>query len=145
MGPMTYKGYAAHIGYSDEDELLVGRIVGIRDIVTFHGESVNEIRDAFHEAVDFYLDTCAARGEQPNPGKAAQRFPNQQKCGVLIWARIPVPPLMLRAPPPVGAKPDQRQRCGTWLPDRHSSNRSALSLAIRTSRPFTARQKIALA
>ncbi|MEZ4657370.1 MAG: hypothetical protein R2911_07345 [Caldilineaceae bacterium] len=47
MKPMAYKGYVARIGYSGEDELFVGRIVGICDIVTFHGESVNEIRDAF--------------------------------------------------------------------------------------------------
>ena len=37
MKPMTYKGYAARIEYSDEDELFVGRVVGIRDIITFHG------------------------------------------------------------------------------------------------------------
>lgn len=63
---MTYKGYAAHIAYSDEDECFVGRVAGIKDIVTFHGESVSEIRAAFQEAIDFYLSTCAERGEQPN-------------------------------------------------------------------------------
>lgn len=66
MKAMTYKGYAAHIAYSDEDECFVGRVAGIKDIVTFHGESVSEIRAAFQEAIDFYLSTCAERGEQPN-------------------------------------------------------------------------------
>ena len=55
MIPMTYKGYAAWIDYSEEDGVFIGRIAGIRDIVTFHGASVDEIRAAFHEAVDFYL------------------------------------------------------------------------------------------
>lgn len=89
MKPMTYKGYAARIGYSDEDELLVGRIVGIRDIVTFHGESVSEIRNAFHEAVDFYLETCAARGEPPNKpysGKFIVRMPVETHEAVAITA-----------------------------------------------------------
>lgn len=63
MTPMHYKGYAAHIEYSDEDGCFVGRVAGIRDIVTFHGSSVEELRSAFREAVDFYLATCAARGE----------------------------------------------------------------------------------
>ncbi len=64
--PMTHKGYSARIEYSDEDGCFVGRIAGIRDIITFHGESVREIKHAFEEAVDFYLESCAARGEAPN-------------------------------------------------------------------------------
>ncbi|MBI1867440.1 MAG: type II toxin-antitoxin system HicB family antitoxin [Methylocystis sp.] len=78
MTPMTYKGYAARIEYSDEDDALVGRIAGIRDIVTFHGVSVEEVRAAFHEAVDFYLATCTKRGEAPQKpysGKLMLRVP----------------------------------------------------------------------
>jgi predicted HicB family RNase H-like nuclease len=56
---MNYKGYAARIEYSEEDGLFVGHIAGIRDVVEFHGESVQELRDAFEEAVTDYLDTCA--------------------------------------------------------------------------------------
>lgn len=41
--PMTYKGYTAKIEYSDEDKCLIGRISGIRNIVTFHGDSVKKI------------------------------------------------------------------------------------------------------
>ena len=51
MTPMTYKGYAARIEYSDEDGCFVGHIAGISDIVGFHGDSVEEVRAAFHEAV----------------------------------------------------------------------------------------------
>lgn len=65
MTPMTYKGYAARIEYSDEDECFVGRIAGITDIVGFHGDSVLEIREAFHEAVDFYLESCEKLGMPP--------------------------------------------------------------------------------
>ncbi len=55
---MTYKDYKAVISFSAEDECLVGHIAGINDIVGFHGESVEEIRQAFEEAVDFYLESC---------------------------------------------------------------------------------------
>lgn len=61
MKPMRYKGYSARIEYSDEDRCFVGRVAGIRDILTFHGESVAEVRQAFEEALDFYLETCAKR------------------------------------------------------------------------------------
>jgi len=55
---MIHKGYAAHIKYSEEDGCFVGHIAGISDIVGFHGESVAELRAAFEEAVDDYLETC---------------------------------------------------------------------------------------
>lgn len=58
MNAMSYKGYAARIEYSDEDGFFVGHIDGIRDVVGFHGQSVEQLRAAFEEAVDDYLDTC---------------------------------------------------------------------------------------
>ncbi|MDR1243188.1 MAG: type II toxin-antitoxin system HicB family antitoxin [Deltaproteobacteria bacterium] len=60
---VEYKGYTADIRYSEADGLLVGHVAGIRAIIGFHGESVSEIRKAFEEAVDFYLET------EPNPEK----------------------------------------------------------------------------
>lgn len=55
---MTYKEYIARIVYSEEDGCFIGDIVGIRDIVCFHGDSLEEIRTAFEESVDDYLLTC---------------------------------------------------------------------------------------
>ena len=66
MKPMRYRGYPARIEYSDEDGCFVGRVAGIRDIITFHGECVGEVREAFKEAVEFYLESCDQRGETPN-------------------------------------------------------------------------------
>jgi predicted HicB family RNase H-like nuclease len=62
---MIYKDYAADIHYSSEDNCLIGHIAGIQDIVGFHGDSVEEIKQAFHEAVDDYLDIWAERGKEP--------------------------------------------------------------------------------
>jgi predicted HicB family RNase H-like nuclease len=89
MKPMTYKGYSARIEFSDEDDCFVGRVAGIRDIITFHGESVEEIRQAFKESIDFYLDTCAQRGESPNKaysGKLFLRVPSEVHAAVAIAA-----------------------------------------------------------
>ncbi len=65
MSPMSYRDYAARIEYSDDDECFVGHIAGIRDIVGFHGDSVVEIRKAFTEAVDDYLETAERLGRAP--------------------------------------------------------------------------------
>ncbi len=62
MNVMSYKGFTARIGYSDEDGLFVGHIEGIKDVVGFHGESINELRESFEEAVKDYLETCARLG-----------------------------------------------------------------------------------
>lgn len=62
---MTYKGYCARIEYSEKEECLIGCIANIQHPIAFHGDSVKEIRQAFEEAVDAYLEDCAQRNEAP--------------------------------------------------------------------------------
>jgi predicted HicB family RNase H-like nuclease len=66
MNTMMHKGYAARVEYSEEDGCFIGHIAGIRDVIGFHGDSVVELRAAFEEAVDDYLDTCTQLGREPN-------------------------------------------------------------------------------
>ena len=63
---MTYNGYTARIEFDAQDRIFFGRLAGIRDIITFHGETVDELEAAFKEAVDDYLATCAKLGDTPN-------------------------------------------------------------------------------
>lgn len=72
MNAMTYRGYAARIEYSAEDESFIGRIAGIEDVVTFHGDSVGELRAAFEAAVDDYLATCERIGKRPQRAYSGQ-------------------------------------------------------------------------
>lgn len=65
MNTMTYKGYTARVEFDERDAIFAGRILGIADVVGFHGETVAELRAAFEEAVDDYLATCAKIGKQP--------------------------------------------------------------------------------
>jgi predicted HicB family RNase H-like nuclease len=77
---MKYKKYTARIEYSDEDDCFVGHIAGINDIVGFHGESVVQLRSAFKDAVDDYLDTCKAVGKEPQrpySGNIMLRVPSE--------------------------------------------------------------------
>ncbi len=62
---MSCKGYPARVEYDDEDGVLFGRIAGIRDGVGFHANSVEELRTAFRDAVDDYIETCAKVGKEP--------------------------------------------------------------------------------
>ncbi len=63
---MNHKGYAARIEYSDEDECFVGHVAGIKDVIGFHGDSVNSLHVAFVEAVEDYLSTCEKLKREPS-------------------------------------------------------------------------------
>ena len=62
---MTYKGYIGTVRYSEEDEVFHGKIEAINDLIMFEGSSVKELKKAFHEAVDDYLETCKEMGRAP--------------------------------------------------------------------------------
>jgi predicted HicB family RNase H-like nuclease len=62
---MEYKDYYAKIEYSSEDDIFFGSIIGIEDSITFEGKSISELKKAFHEAVDDYLDMCQKTGKEP--------------------------------------------------------------------------------
>lgn len=75
---MTYLDYSARVEYSDADGCFYGRIMGIRDIVSFEGESVAELRKDFENAVDDYLKACQEIGKSPEypcSGKLSLRLP----------------------------------------------------------------------
>lgn len=69
---MSYKGYQARIEYGDEDGIVTGRLIGIRDGVGFHADTVEGLRAAFHEAVEDYLRTCAKVGKEPQKAYSGQ-------------------------------------------------------------------------
>ena len=66
MNTMTYKGYLGSVAYSEKDNVFFGKIEGINGLVNFEGESVQELIDAFHEAVDDYLAYCEEEGIEPD-------------------------------------------------------------------------------
>lgn len=89
MNTMSYQGYTARIEYDPDDRVFVGHLAGIRDIVGFHGTSVDELESAFHEAVDDYLAMCEQLGQSPDKpasGKMMLRVPPEVHRAALIAA-----------------------------------------------------------
>jgi len=62
---MQYKGYTAKVEYDDEAGLFHGHVLNLRDVITFQGTSVEELRREFRESVDDYLEWCVERHEAP--------------------------------------------------------------------------------
>ena len=78
-----YKGYVCTIEFDTEDRILVGRVIGIRDGINFHGTSIDELEAAFHESIDDYLEICKKLEQQPNKpysGRLMLRIPTC-RCG----------------------------------------------------------------
>jgi predicted HicB family RNase H-like nuclease len=69
---MSYKGYTARLEYDDADGIFIGKIAGIRDGVGFHADSVDELREAFRDAVDDYVETCLKIGKDPQKSFSGQ-------------------------------------------------------------------------
>ncbi len=63
---LTYKGYMGSVNFSEKDHVFFGKIEGINGLVNFEGESVKELTNAFHQAVDDYLAYCAEEGIEPH-------------------------------------------------------------------------------
>lgn len=88
---MEYKGYIGKVEMDDEAGILHGEVINIRDVITFEGNSVQEIRQAFRESVDDYLEFCAQRNETPEKpfsGKFVVRLPADLHRKAFIQARL---------------------------------------------------------
>src|SRR5215813_3162716 len=69
---MKYRGYTGLVELDEGSGILFGRVIGLRDVITFQGNSVAEVVQAFHDSVDDYLEFCAARGEAPEKPYSGQ-------------------------------------------------------------------------
>lgn len=91
MNTMKYKGYYAKVDFDDRDNILVGRLIGIDDIVGFHADNAGEFRAAFEEAVDDYIEVCEKIGkppQKPASGKMMLRVPPEIHANALRAAQL---------------------------------------------------------
>jgi predicted HicB family RNase H-like nuclease len=86
---LNYKGYTGHLDIDEESGLLFGRVLDIRDVVTFQGETVAEAKQAFQDSVDDYLEFCQSLNQDPDKpfsGKLAFRTTPEHHRKVFIAA-----------------------------------------------------------
>ena len=87
---MEYKGYFAKVEFIDDDNIFHGEIINLRDVITFEGETVKELKQAFQDSIDDYLDFCKQRGEDPEKpysGKFVVRVEPELHKTITIEAR----------------------------------------------------------
>lgn len=62
---LKYKNYVGHVIFDDEANIFHGDVINTKDVITFHGSTVDEVKKAFVDSVEDYLAFCAERGENP--------------------------------------------------------------------------------
>lgn len=88
---MEYKGYTAKVEFDDEAEIFHGEVIGIKDVVTFQGKTPKELKKAFKESVDDYLEFCKERGEAPDKpftGKFVVRLSPELHRKIYLSAKL---------------------------------------------------------
>ena len=88
---LSYKGYSARVEFSSEDDSFIGHVAGIRDVVGFHGDTVAELKAAFEEAVNDYLDACEKIGKSPQKpysGKLMLRLDPEVHAAIATAAEL---------------------------------------------------------
>ncbi len=89
MNTMTHKGYTARVEFDERDEIFVGRVLGIRTMISFHGETVAGLRKEFETAVEDFLLEFKEKGvrpEKPASGKLLLRMPPEVHGAALVAA-----------------------------------------------------------
>jgi predicted HicB family RNase H-like nuclease len=65
MNSLDYKGYIGVFAYDEAADIFHGRVAGLRDVITFEGRSIDELKEALTDSIDDYLEFCRERGEEP--------------------------------------------------------------------------------
>ena len=69
MNNLEYKGYYGSIEYSKENKCLYGKVLGMtKDLVSYEGNTVEELEDDFRNAIESYLEGCNELGIKPRKG-----------------------------------------------------------------------------
>ena len=87
---MKYKGYQGTVTYDEKAKIFHGEVIGLKDVITFQGTSVDELEEAFTDSVDDYLEFCKKKArapEKPFSGNLMLRIPPEIHKEVTVEAK----------------------------------------------------------
>lgn len=65
VNTLEYKGYVAKLHFDFDDNIIVGRVVNANEIISFHADNTLEIKQAFEDAINDYVEVCIKHGIEP--------------------------------------------------------------------------------
>ena len=63
---LSYQGYRGTFEWDEENKLFVGKVIDIRQLVTFKADNANDLQQSFCAAIDDYLSFCQENGIKPD-------------------------------------------------------------------------------
>jgi len=92
MGTLKHKGYIGTVEYSEEDNCLFGKVIGMnKNLITYEGKTVEELKADFEAGIDQYLESCKERGIKPQKaysGSLNIRIPSEVHSQLAIKAQM---------------------------------------------------------
>jgi len=92
MGTLKHKGYIGTVEYSEEDNCLFGKVIGMnKNLITYQGKTVEELKADFEVGIDLYLESCEERGIKPQKaysGSLNIRIPSEVHSQLAIKAQM---------------------------------------------------------
>ncbi len=92
MGTLKHKGYSGTVEYSEKDNCLFGKVIGMnKNIITYEGNTVEELKADFEDGIDLYLETCQERGvkpQKPYSGSLNIRIPSELHSQLALKAQM---------------------------------------------------------
>jgi predicted HicB family RNase H-like nuclease len=92
MGTLKYKGYSGTVEFSEEDNSLFGKIIGMnKNVITYEGKTVEELKADFEAGIDLYLESCNERGikpQKPFSGSLNIRIPSELHSQLALKAQL---------------------------------------------------------
>lgn len=86
---LSYNNYNGSVEYSEEDNCLFGKVVGLKSLISYEGNSIQDLKKDFEKAIDEYLSDCLERGiepEQPYKGSFNVRIDPDLHRTVALYA-----------------------------------------------------------
>lgn len=92
MGALKYKGYSGTVEFSEEDNCLFGKVIGMnKNIITYEGNTVEELKADFKAGIDLYLESCVERSikpQKPYSGSLNIRIPSEIHSQLALKAQM---------------------------------------------------------
>jgi predicted HicB family RNase H-like nuclease len=92
MGTLKYKDYSGTVEYSEKDNCLFGKVIGMnKNIISYEGKTVEELKADFEAGIDLYLESCQERGikpQKPYSGSLNIRIPSELHSQLALKAQM---------------------------------------------------------
>ncbi len=92
MGTLKYKDYSGTVEYNENDNCLFGKVIGMnKNVITYEGKTVEELKADFEAGIDLYLENCQERGikpQKPYSGSLNIRIPSELHSQLALKAQM---------------------------------------------------------